>query len=99
MRDLLIIGLRPNVSSSSGLDGVKRKFCKAPEIAKDRISLNFHIIKFANVKRYTFLKLQFLIVFCKTRLSHYNGCLATYKIFALSTIFPHHMTINRFGFC
>ena len=73
MRDLLIIGLRPNVSSSSGLDGVKRKFCKAPEIAKDRISLNFHIIKFANVKRYTFLKLQFLIVFCKTRLSHYNG--------------------------
>ncbi len=33
---------------------------------------NFLDRNFANVKCHTFTKLQFLIVFCKTLLSHYN---------------------------
>lgn len=48
----------------------------AVAIVKGQILLNFRSIKTANVKCYTFVKLQFFIVFCKTLLSHYT-CMVT----------------------
>ena len=64
---------RQNLHSYNSLVGGNRKSYKAAKIVNGRISLNFHIKYFANVKCRTFAKLQFLIVFCKTLLSHYIG--------------------------